>query len=335
MDPWQLDPSDDGQISSATAAQHRIRAMQRSDITRWETGSQAGHNRPQPAGVPIVDCQENGEWPSPADIVSRKREAEREKERRLQKQARAAAMREETAAQTRTGRTLPDTSWCKAFAEADRARIRAEEARKAQASSSSAKFPPGTPPWVPHLPPDGTSAASQGRNYPQHTSQPRVSSSASTSAGHGISPGTGPSRARPSNQSSYATQILHGNDGAGILHEAFTEAIKRDIAWYSDPRKNQYVLKYLDARAERGEPGKIEFSLNTYDTATVLANSLHEFTLASRGHRDARNTNLSEYSVAILYLVAHSTALFPWTRELLRRHITKADEDNLKFREET
>jgi hypothetical protein len=329
------DPDDDGQISSATAAQHRIRAMQRSDITRWEGGSRAGHNRPQPAGVPIVDCQENGEWPSPADIASGKRKAEREKIRRQQEQARAAEMRREAAAQAKAAGTRPDTSWVRGFVEAGRAQIRAEEARNAQTAGSSSKPPPPSPPWAHHLPHGGSSAASQGRNYPPHAPQQRVSSSASSSTGHGISSGTAPSTAGPTNQSSYATKILQGNDGAGILHEAFTEAIKTDIARYSDPNKNQYILKYYDARAERREPAIAEYPLHTYDTDTVFLNALHEFTLASQGHRDARDTNLAEYSVAVLYFVAHSTALFPWTRELLKRHATRGEEDALKLREET
>ena len=45
QDPWQPqvfnmatseDTDEEGQVSRATAAQHRIRAQQRPDITRWE-----------------------------------------------------------------------------------------------------------------------------------------------------------------------------------------------------------------------------------------------------------------------------------------------------------
>ena len=130
----------------------------------------------------------------------------------------------------------------------------------------------------------------------------------SVRSGDGGAPaGPVPSSTKPTNQASYATDLLQGNDGTGILHVAFTEAIKRDIAWYSDPTKNQYILKYFDARAERGESAKIEYSMHTYVLETVLENALREFTLASRGHRDARDTNLAEYSVAILYFVSHST----------------------------
>ena len=334
------DSGDDGQVSSATAAQHRIRAMQRSDITHWESGSRAGHNRPPTTGVPIVDCQENGEWPSPADIASRKRKAEREKMRREQEQVRAAEIRREATAQAQAGRTSlfgsrPNTCWVAAFMEAGREQTRAEEANFAQRAGPPKKPPPTTPPWIQHLPHSGSPTASQGRNYQPQAPQPHVSSAASSSAGPGISSGSSPSPIRPTNQSSYATKLLEGNDGAGILHEAFTEAIKRDIARYSDLRVNQYILKYYDARTERGEPMIAEYALHTYDTSVVRENAMHEFTLASQGRRDARGTNLAEYSVSILYLVAHSTALFPWTRELLKRHPTKDEEEQLCSQEET
>ena len=115
----------------------------------------------------------------------------------------------------------------------------------------------------------------------------------------------------------------------------FTEAIKRDIVKHSDPNKNQYVLDYYEARSERGEPGIPQYPLHTYPDSEVIRNSLREFTMGSQGHRDARQTNLAEYSVAILYLVAHSTALFPWTRELLRRHKSKDDEDILRLKNPT
>ena len=72
--------------------------------------------------------------------------------------------------------------------------------------------------------------------------------------------------------------------------------------------------------------------MHTYDTREVKQNSLKEINFTQQGHRSARATNVAEYSVAILWLVANSTSLFPWTRELLRRH-PKEDQENVLRRE--
>ena len=78
-----------------------------------------------------------------------------------------------------------------------------------------------------------------------------------------------------------------------------------------------------------------KYPMLSYDTSEILRNSLREINFSSHGHRDARDTNIAEYSVAMLWLVANSTSMFPWTRELLRRHTTEEEENALRKSSET
>ena len=328
-DPWQSDPlqTDPWQPADTNRENQgydhdgleypafaKARGPQTFRISTPDDSEVEGHNRPPPTAVPIA--REGGEWPSRGDVERATAEARRNKVHRERAQAEARA--------ARTKKSKPDLSWVPGFMEAEREkereRMRAEEASFTR-KGNLPKWPPtSTPPWTSHLPKTGSSSTSQGRNYQAHVHQTRASSSTSFQAGHGIPSEPLPSECHPTPQCSYATKILHGNDGEGILQEAFAGAIRRDISRYSHPDNNQYVTDYLQERAQRGEPGMPKYPLHTYDTSEVLRNSLREINFASHGHRDARDTNIAEYSVAMLWLVANSTSLFPWTRELLRRH---------------
>ena len=136
--------------------------------------------------------------------------------------------------------------------EEQRARARAEDGGYTQVAGLPERPPPTSPPWLGHLGPGivinggslpsaSSSAASQGgiylgysRKFQAHVHQTRAASSASLPSGTRVTPVPLSSEVRPTNQSSYAAELLHGNDGAGILHVAFTEAIKRDIAKHSN-----------------------------------------------------------------------------------------------------
>jgi hypothetical protein len=61
-----------------------------------------------------------------------------------------------------------------------------------------------------------------------HVHQTRAASSAASSSATGGAHVPSASNVQPTNQSSYATELLLGNDGAGILHVTFAEAIKRE-----------------------------------------------------------------------------------------------------------
>ena len=79
----------------ATVAQHRIRAHQRPDISRWEDGNQAGHNRPSTTVTP--EAQVSGRpvarWPTAEDVERGRIEAARKKARREKEHARHARAR--------------------------------------------------------------------------------------------------------------------------------------------------------------------------------------------------------------------------------------------------
>ena len=188
------------------------------------------------------------------------------------------------------------------------------------------------PPWrepdpccsTPAAPP----AASQGRNTTTHVQSAQSAASSSSGPVPVVKTSSVP-KAPLTDQSSCASELLMGKDGTGILQCVFTETIRRDIAKHSDPNRNQYILEYLNARNERGEPMGPQKDLGDYTNKEKLSQALHEFILTDIGMRDARQVNLTEYNVAILYLMAHSPQLFLWTRELLKRHRANRDEQML------
>ena len=127
--------------------------------------------------------------------------------------------------------------------------------------------------------------------------------------------------------------MLHGNDE--LLRDAFAEAVKRDISKYSHYDNNQYILAYRQERKKRGEPEEAKYPLDTYADGDLIRMSLREISFAEQGWRTARDVNIAEYSVAILWMVANSPTLFKWTRELLSRHTRKDEEDKLEAVSET
>ncbi len=143
-----------------------------------------------------------------------------------------------------------------------------------------------------------------------------------------LSPEVTGQRASVSNQANYANAILRGVADLGESSEAFADTIRRDLEQYSQIRENRYLLDFTHKRATNILPPTME--MKAYEYPTVLENALLEFNLEFYRHVHPTSVQWTEFSIAILHLVAESGTLFCWTAELLRRCDTVRKEENLK-----
>ena len=143
-----------------------------------------------------------------------------------------------------------------------------------------------------------------------------------------LSPEVTDQRARVSTQVNYANAILGGMADLGESSEAFSDTIRRDTEQYSQIRENRYLLDFFNKRATNILPPTME--MQAYEYQTVLGNALLEFSLEFYRHVVPTSVQWTEFSIAILHLIAESGTLFCWTAELLRRCDSLRKEENLK-----
>ena len=123
--------------------------------------------------------------------------------------------------------------------------------------------------------------------------------------------------ARISNQAIYANSILKGVADLGEFSRAFADTIRKDLAQYSQVHENPYLIDFMNKRSpDIWYPTR---EMPTYEFKEVLDNALLEFNLEIWRQVRRTTVNWTQFSVAVLYLIAESSTYYCWTAELFRR----------------
>ena len=131
--------------------------------------------------------------------------------------------------------------------------------------------------------------------------------------------------ARQSKQAIYAAATLYSNTETGVLHKPFIEAIKHDLKKYSIISEKSFLVQFFRERDAKDIHYPTR-EMETYAYEEVLENALQEFKLELWVPIRRTSVDWTQFSVAVLFLVAESSMYFCWTAELLRR-------TNKEFRE--
>ena len=123
--------------------------------------------------------------------------------------------------------------------------------------------------------------------------------------------------ARQSKQAIYAAATLYSNTETGVLHKPFIEAIKHDLKKYSNVSENSFLVQFLKVRSQDILYPTRE--MQTYTFEEVITNASLEFKLELWVPVRRTSVDWTQFSVAVLFLVAEASTCFCWTAELFRR----------------
>jgi len=140
--------------------------------------------------------------------------------------------------------------------------------------------------------------------------------------------------ARQSKQATYAAATLKGKAETGVLTKPFIESIRQDLKKYSIVSENSFLVEFFRER----ETKDIHYptrEMETYTFEEVMGNALQEFKLELWVPVRRTSVDWTQFSVAVLFLIAESSTYFCWTAELFRRADKKHRETELMNAQQT
>jgi len=140
--------------------------------------------------------------------------------------------------------------------------------------------------------------------------------------------------ARQSPQATYAAATLKGKTEIGVLSKPFIDTIREDLRKYSIISENSFLVQFFKERESKDILYPTS-EMETYTFEEVIENALMEFKLELWVPIRRTSVDWTQFSVAVLFLIAESSTYFCWTAELFRRADKKHRETDLMNYQQT